>query len=265
MSVREILRFGAVALFLMIASVSGQRIVAQQESGVVPEEVLKDVEDLRFQNANRLMLAEDYEGAIELYLQVLGDHETATLNHNLGIAYFLNGEVGRSVLHFERALRQGLNAASTNELLSLLRNSEGVSSPNYTLLQRMARMLPESVWMVLSACSFWGVLFFGVYVFGMMKRESIFRDIAVGSLLIFTICCLSAVGLNQDADHGVLVSEENGLKVVPTSESEVFLTLKGGEMARFLKSNNDYVFIETSSGVRGWLPMEDFRWIREDR
>lgn len=226
-------------------------------------QVMNNIDDLSFQNANRLMLAEDYEGAIELYEQVLGRHDSATLNHNLGIAYFLEGNPGKAVLHFERALRQGLNSASTNELLSLLRNSEGIAAPKYTLLQRIARTVPESGWMVLTVLSFWGALFFGIYVYGMLKKESIFRDVAIACILVFLTCCMGIVGLNQDADHGVMIGEENGLKVVPTSDNEVFLTLKGGEMARYLKSNNNYVFVETSSGVRGWLPMENFIWIRE--
>jgi len=235
----------------------------QSQNSDVSVQVMSNIDDLHFQNANRLMLAEDYAGAIDLYEQVLGTHDSATLNHNLGIAYFLEGNPGKAVLHFERALRQGFNSASTNELLSLLRNSEGIASPKYTPLQRMARTVPESGWMVLTVLAFWGALFFGVYVYGMLNKESIFRDVAIACILVFVICCLAIVGLNQDADHGVMTGEENGLKVVPTSENEVFLTLKGGEMARYLKSNNNYVFVETSSGVRGWLPIENFSWIRE--
>ena len=239
----------------------GCQLQSQEKDFSAPE--INEIEDLHFQNANRLMLEEDYAGAIELYEQVRGVYDSATINHNLGIAYFLDGNPGRAVLHFERALRQGLSSASTNELLSLLRNSEGISPPKYTLLQRMARAVPEGGWMILTVLTFWGALFFGIYVYGMVKKESIFRDVAIACVLIFLIGCLAIVGLDQDADHGVMTGEENGLKVVPTSENEVFLTLKGGEMARYLKSNNNYVFVETSSGVRGWLAAENFSWIRQ--
>ena len=155
----------------------------------------------------------------------------------------------------------GFASAGTREILSLLRNSEGIRAPRYTLLQRMARSLPEPVWLVLVLGSFWGAMMLGVYIYGLVRRQTIYRDLALLCLMLFVVSCVGCIGLAEDTEHGVLVGDEIGLKVVPTSESEVFLTLKGGEMARHLKTNNSFVFVETSNGVRGWVPLEQFYWV----
>ncbi len=224
--------------------------------------VTEMVGDFDFQQANRLMLENDVDGAIKLYLAVMSEKETAPLHHNLGVAYYLNGDPGSAVLHFERAVRMGFTSVDTREILSLLRKSEGIAPPRYTLFQRMARTLPEGVWMMLMVSTFWGAVLLGLYVYLLVKRQSLYRDFALGCVFIFFISLIACIGLEQDSHHGVLIGEENGLKVVPTTESEVFLTLKGGEMARQLKTNNGFVFVETSSGVRGWVQEDSFRWIR---
>jgi len=232
-------------------------VFAQDEVSILHPDV-----ETMFQEANRQMLNEDYSSAIHLYEKVLSVRESATLNHNLGVAHYLDGNTGMSVLYFERCLRMGFGSADSREILSLVRNSEGIALPRYTLLQRLARSMPEWIWMLLLMGSFWGMLFFGGYVYLLVSRKSMFRDIAFVCLCLCIFSVIGCIGLSNDAEYGVLLGGENGLKIVPTSESEVFLELKAGEVARYLKSNNDYVFLETSGGVRGWLPKEQFGWIR---
>ncbi len=221
-----------------------------------------DVE-ITFQEGNRLMLDKQTDLAVERYRQVLAQQETASLHHNLGIAYYQSGDTGRAVLHLERALRQGFGSTATREILSVVRQSEGIAPPRYTVLQRLARSLPEGLWMVLVFCSFWSSLVLGVYFYLLVKRQSLYRDVAILSALVFGFSCVACVGLSQDQHHGVLLGNPVGLKVVPTTESEAFLMLKSGEMARYLKRNNHYVFVETSGGVRGWVPESQFLRIRD--
>lgn len=244
----------AVAV-LLIGWLSHLQLGAQKADPV-------DVE-FTFQEGNRLMLDKQMDPALARYRQVLAQQETAALHHNLGIAYYQSGDTGRAVLHLERALRQGFGSAATREILSVVRQSEGIAPPRYTILQRLARSLPEGLWMVLVFVSFWSSLVLGVYFYLLVKRQSLYRDVAILSALVFGFSCVACVGLAQDQHHGVLLGNPVGLKVVPTTESEAFLTLKSGEMARYLKRNNQFVFVETSDGVRGWVPESQFLRIRE--
>jgi hypothetical protein len=216
-----------------------------------------------FQEGNRLVFENDLDDAVRAYGLLLGSKESAAVHHNLGIAQYLRGETGMAVLHLERALRSGYSAARTAESLSFIRNSEGISPPRFTVLQVLARTLPEELWMLLLVGSFWVAMICGGYLFLLVKRKAVYRDVAIISWMIFIVSCVACVGLEQDGDFGVLVNRTNGLKVVPTAESAVFLELRGGEMVRHLKGREHFVFVETSSGVRGWVLRDQFQWVRE--
>ena len=218
--------------------------------------------ELQFQNSNKAMIEKDYAFAVENYAACLEAHESANLHHNMGIACYLNGDTGLAILHLEKTCRMSMSAIETQEVLSLIRRSEGLSAPNYGVIQQVARSVPEIVWVVVMLLGFWGMLIFGVYLYLMVKRASVYRDLAILSSLIFLLAVTACVGLQQDSRLGVLIARENGLKVIPTRESEPFLTLKGGETAKLIRENNGFVFVETNSKARGWVPVEQFQLIR---
>ena len=224
---------------------------------VVPEDL-----EFRFQNANKAMIEKDYASAIGNYAECLEERESANLHHNIGIANYLNGETGLAILHLEKTSRMSMSAVSSQEVLSLIRRSEGISNPRYGVIQQMARSLPEVVWMALALVGFWGMLIFGGYIYFMVKRASVYRDLAIFSFLIFLLAVTACFGLYEDNRFGVLIAKENGLKVIPTQESEAFLKLKGGETVKLIRENNGFVFVETSSRARGWISAEQFQLIR---
>ena len=223
----------------------------------VPEDL-----ELRFQNSNKAMIEKDYAFAVENYAACLEERESANLHHDMGVACYLNGDPGLAVLHLEKTCRMSMSAVSSQEVLSLIRRSEGLSNPQYGVIQQMARSLPEMVWMALMLVGFWGMMIFGGYIYFMVKRASVYRDLAIFSFLIFLLAITACFGLYEDSRFGVLIAKENGLKVIPTQESEPFLTLKGGETAKLIRENNGFVFVETSSRARGWVAAEQFRLIR---
>jgi hypothetical protein len=240
-------------LFGVVLLVAGTSVVFSK----VPDEL-----ELRFQNSNKAMIEKDYGFATENYSACLNERESANLHHNMGVASYLDGDIGIAVLHLEKTCRLSMSAISTQEVLSLIRRSEGLSYPQYTVIQQMARALPEMVWMGLMLVGFWGMLIFGVYFYLMVKRASIYRDLAILSSIVFLLTITACIGLYEDSRLGVLLAEENGLKVIPTQESESFLVLKGGETAKKIRENNGFVFIETNSKARGWVPSDQFRLIR---
>ena len=79
------------ALWLAIASSAAGPLLAQDEI---------------FQRGNQLYQAGDYGAAVEAYEAVLASgFESHELHYNLGNAYFKTGDLGRSILSWERALR----------------------------------------------------------------------------------------------------------------------------------------------------------------
>lgn len=218
--------------------------------------------ELLFQNSNTAMIEKDYLRAIESYAECLEMRESANLHHNMGIARYLNGETGLAVLHLEKVSRMSLMKASTQEVLSLIRRSEGLSKPRYTVVQQLTRSLPEWFWLGSLVLGFWGMLFFGVYLFLLVNRISVYRDLAILSAIVFFLGITACVGLYEGSRLGVFLADENALKVIPTQKSESFMMIKGGETAKIIRENNGFVFVETTSRVRGWVTAENFKLVR---
>lgn len=231
--------------------------LAFQSSGKMDDQF-----ELVFQSGNKAMLERDYALAVETYQNCLAESESANLNHNMGVSHYLNGETGLAVLFLEKASRLKLANASTQEVLSLIRRSEGISTPDYSPLHQIARSFPEWFWMGLVLIGFWGTLFFGIYLYGLVRRISVYRDLAVFLSLVFIVATIVCIGLHEDSKLGILVSHENELQLIPAEGGETFLTLKSGEMARFIKENNGFVFVESTNRVRGWVQSDSFRFIR---
>ncbi|MDA0312354.1 MAG: tetratricopeptide repeat protein, partial [Gemmatimonadetes bacterium] len=85
------IRRGAFVLMCIAsAALSPRSVVAQGEI---------------LERGNQLYQEGDYEGAVDAYEIVLASgHESADLHYNLGNAYFKGGQLGRSILAWERAL-----------------------------------------------------------------------------------------------------------------------------------------------------------------
>jgi len=218
--------------------------------------------DVQFREGNTAFLADDFEQALTRYESIIEHRETAELHHNMGVAHYLNGSVGPAVLHLEKALALDSTAAATKEVLSLVRKTEAIPAPSYSLLERMAKALPDSVWMLLLMIGFWGFLGLGVLLYGLIRRRSVYRDLAIGCLFLFVLAFLACVGIVEEGNRGVLLSEENALRIIPTENGEVFMNLSAGQPVRLLKRQGAFVFVETHKTVRGWVAEGDVGSIR---
>jgi hypothetical protein len=219
--------------------------------------------DATFHRSNKAVLDRDYDQAIQGYLKLLEQRPSGEINHNLGIAYYLHGEAGLAVLHLERAERLRWNAADTREVLSVVRQAEGLDEPVPGALERFAMAMPESFWALVWVAGVWGGLA-SWYAFRQRggKRRSAWRDAAVMGVLCFGVAGVAAWGWVEDAQRVVMTHVEEVLRVTPTPEGEAFRPVRRGEVLRCLRRREAFVYVETHEGIRGWMPGEAITWIR---
>lgn len=218
--------------------------------------------DVKLRIANKELLDGEYEASINNLKEVLQNWDSAEIHHNLGIAHYLNGENGMAVLHLEKSLKLDSTASKAKEALGLIRRKEAITSPEYSLLERLGRSLPEELWLALLLVGFWGFLVFGIYLYLFVQRRSVYRDFAIGSFLVLILATIACFGISEESKRGVLTGDENQLKVIPTPGGEVFMEFAAGEPAKLLKISGDYCFIQTEKSVRGWVLKEQFASIR---
>jgi hypothetical protein len=227
--------------------------------GCQPNQELIETE---FQRANKAMLENQHSEAIASYELCLAEHTSGSLHHNLGLAHYLDGNIGLAVYHLEAALRLQLQSIDTQEILAIIRKAEGLQEPKTRAFQAFSKNLPEWIWMYLALISFWGGILFGVGGRRLLGMGTVARDLAVGLALVFAVTLAACVGLKEDASVGVLVSSKNPVLLIPEPDGETIVELKAGEMARRLRTRNEFVFVETRDRIRGWVSVKDFRLIR---
>ncbi|MGD8602781.1 MAG: tetratricopeptide repeat protein, partial [Gemmatimonadota bacterium] len=126
-----------VAITVVVMAISGTGLHAQQEI---------------FERGNQLYQDGDFAGAVDAYEAVMSaGFESAELHYNLANAYFKSGELGRSILEWERALAlsPGDEDAQANlELARSLTQDAVEPLPRFWLLSalsRWVRLLPRSL------------------------------------------------------------------------------------------------------------------------
>jgi hypothetical protein len=215
-----------------------------------------------FQKANKAMLESRHPDAIASYERCFEAHSSGALHHNLGLAHYLDGNLGLAVYHLESALRLQLQSVDTQEVLSIIRKVEGLQEPKLKMFQAFSKTLPEWIWMYLALGSFWGVVIFGFGGRRLLGMGTVSRDLAIGLTLVFGVALAGCFGLNEDSRVGVLVSARNAVLLIPEPDGETIVELKAGELARELRTRKGFVFVETRDRIRGWVAVNDFRLIR---
>lgn len=226
-------------------------------------------QDELIQRGNQLYQEGDFTGALEAYLTVMeAGFEGADLFYNLGNAYFKTGELGNSILNYERALRLRPRDPDVQANLELVRS----------LTADEVEPLPR-FW-VFSVVSWWGNLLprFGLIALvvaayllaaaGLCIRILSSRARIAGwgtwmaggaaiVLLVFGTTLLAREGILGGADWGVVMAGEVAVQSAPSSEDNLTLFLvHEGTKVRIDQETDTWSEIVLEDGRVGWVPTE---------
>ena len=226
-------------------------------------------QDALFERGNSLYQEGNYESASEVYLQIVNaGYESSELFFNIGNTYFKRGDLGRSILFYERALRikRGNDAARYNlNLAESLTADEIEPLAGFwpiKMIDWWVHLLPRTSlrWIVgvsylLGMCA---VLL--VVVSGRRQLEMWGRRIAVAAgivVLLFGTNLISLeFGIGQPTEAIVLVDEVS-VQSAPSDDSalQVF-TIHEGTKARIDQQSGEWAEIVLADGKVGWVKLE---------
>lgn len=214
--------------------------------------------------------SEEYDSALELYKEIFdAGYSSAALWHNLGLAYFKNGQLSDAIVALEKARRLMPNNKVINHDLRLVNenvNSEIVSAPPFFLVRWYSSIVSSfgsRVWLVLHVL-FLGGFLIGLYLylieqkmFGLHRTyiEGILVGIAIVSIL-FAIFSYSRSQMISRSDVGVISSDNIVLRLGAEDNTEVIMELNEGVK----------VYIEDSIGTFLKVRLEDYTigWVKEE-
>lgn len=214
--------------------------------------------------------ASQWDSALHYWTELeLSGVESPELYYNLGNAYFKSGDLGHSVIYYERALKlkpSYRDARHNLEFVNVNIQDNIEEIPEFflkTWLRKLCWLLPADIWAVLflvllAALAVLVPLFLLSQAAG-TRKTSFFCGIAALLLCVISLSC--AVWQKSDymsASDAVVVSGSVSVKSSPSdqSSSDLFV-LHEGTKVRILDSVGEWRKIELADGREGWLPAGD--------
>ena len=221
-----------------------------------------------FEQGNRFYQMEDYAAALEAYEAVLAaDFESSDLHYNLGNAYFKSGELGRSILSWERALRLApgnADAAANLELAARLGADDIEPLPRFWLLSATSwwvDLLPRSALVFVVALA-WLAFTGGALSRILLRSESARRlgglAIAAGAVLLVLLGSNLAVREFEVAqpERGVILAEAVSVRSAPTDDDKLTVfEVHEGTRVRIDQRTEQWAEIVLDDGKVGWVPV----------
>lgn len=223
---------------------------------------------------NRLYQEDDFSGALEAYTAVLeGGYESGDLHFNLGNAYFKTGDLGRSILSFERALRldpRDPDIRANLELARSLTADEIEPLPRFWVLSVASwwvNLLPHRVLIYILVFSYL-LGAGGLCVRILSERPKVGHLagwLALGAglgLLIFGTSLLAQDRVLGGAEWGVILAEEVPVQSAPSDEGDLTLFhVHEGTKVRLDQATEEWSEIVLEDGKVGWVPSQVFEII----
>lgn len=222
--------------------------------------------DTLMQRANQLYQDKLYEDAIENYEQVLEQGYSSTaLFYNLGNAYYRSGQLGFSILNYERGLK--LDPDNTD----LLYNLQIVKARTVDRIKEVPQIFVIEWWVsiitLFSAFTwqiilvmFYLILIVSITIFfitksGKVQRYSIYSaTIGLIGVILFTIILFANIRRETSKDFAIITKNTVAAKQSPNDSSNDLFVIHEGLKVAIINEFNDWVEIELFDGNVGWLP-----------
>jgi tetratricopeptide (TPR) repeat protein len=215
-----------------------------------------------FKEANTVYQSEDYLLAITLYDSILkSDKESMALHYNLGNAYFKEGNIGKSILHYEKALRLKPQDEEILHNLGIARQKtvdrfEDVPE-NLFQASRLAiiRLLSPDHWARLALFSLLlASLGLASYLFSSYLRIGFITILAGLSIsLLSIIMAWSHENYLKNNQEAILLEDSSYVKSGPSENADDVFILHEGTKALRLEQFENWSKIKLPDGKLGWL------------
>lgn len=199
-----------------------------------------------FNKANETYAAKEYVEAADLYQQVVDKGMVSfDLYYNLGNAYYRSGDVGPSVLYYEKALKMDPSNedAVFNLKVANLKVADRVEPLQDAFFFRLVNELllkrsPDG-WAHWSLALLWAALVFAIgYLF--VNKLAFKRLLFAFSFLLLlgsaglALISLRQIGLEQSTKEGIIMATNSYVKSAPDNNSTDLFILREGVKVRLL-------------------------------
>ena len=217
--------------------------------------------------------ASDYASAIDLYETVLAEgFASADLYYNLGNAYYRDGQMGRAILNYERALRLKPSMHDARENLAL---AESHTADRITVLPKLfvvrwvdslcTHVSPTAwrvVWLVLLALVCLSLIVMRLGNRRSLRKAGLITGVAMLLLLALATWLMLRSTHRYNAHLDAVVTQQSiTVKSSPESQSADKFILHEGSRLGINDSLAGWYKITIADGTTGWCQNSDIERI----
>lgn len=174
----------------------------------------------------------------------------------LGDAYLAQGEAGRAILAYERALRaRPADPAMVRERLAGAYERVGEQMPTPSRAQQVAAVLSPEAWSTTAAAAAALLLLAAIGVGLRWRRRGLLVGLGITSALALALSAGALHVSTQDGARAIVTAPADAL-VSPIDGAEAVLTTRPGRTLEPLARRADRIQVRFRSGVVGWVPAD---------
>ncbi|MFR9648969.1 MAG: tetratricopeptide repeat protein [Rikenellaceae bacterium] len=222
--------------------------------------------EMLWERANTAYVDKDYSAALDNYQMILDRGVSSPeLLYNIGNAYYKRGELGKSILYYNKALKL---APVDADIIYNLRDvaqqqirDRIESVPEFflfTMHRNMYSNLSSDQWAIFSLVILViGAIFMLIFLLSnimMLRKVSFFAMI----FLVVAFACTTSYSIGQrnellDRSEAIIMAKSITVKSSPDSSSTDLFILHEGTKVELGKRVGDWVEITIIDGKRGWM------------
>jgi tetratricopeptide (TPR) repeat protein len=210
--------------------------------------------DTQFAQCNAAYSRGDYPEATGCYTTLMSKiGYTPALLYNLANSYVHQGEIGKAILNYERALLLKPNDPDILGNLRLVRKNSGLFTGEQSFSQRFFDLLQIHQWAILALVGLFGLTALQVTNYLRSLSRPLYRTIF--TLCLLTILCgaSGSAYLLKNSFPAVVIKEDSKLLISPFSGAASVGAVKQGRLVRPEKEYEDFVYLQDETGRKGWL------------
>jgi hypothetical protein len=206
-----------------------------------------------FDEANRSYSEGHYADSVADFETLARSHGvSAPLLYDLANAYAQEGNVGLSVLNYERAQVLAPRDPDIVANLDYVRAKAGLPAPVQPWYQRFARTFALTTWTLFAASGFW--LACVAFLAGRKWRVRRLFHAAAFAVLVGMSAVAAAVVLDRDLNHAVVLESKTApVRVSPFDTAASEVALSEGEEVSIIGRHGDFVRVRDGQGRTGWV------------
>lgn len=227
----------------------------------------------RWEAGNKAYIEGNYEKAIEEYNAIIeGGEYSMKLYYNLANAYFKQGETGKAILYYNKALRLAPSQEDIRHNLAIAESQtkDRIAVIPEFFLNRWLRIVRNSMsctaWSALSLVAFAIVLVFGVLFLLASRirwRKAGFYC-AVCAALLFVATTAFAISSRNDMlshDEAVVMASAISVKSSPDRSATDLFVLHEGTKVHILSEIDEWCEVVIADGKKGWTESKNIEEI----